>query len=468
MHLLALMPALAVTSALQPMMPHPALALYLGLGLVGSASFALVWLSLQQICLKPFRDSGRFEELRSAPLSWPELADGLAAHALSRTLLSSSFLLIPLVAGLPLVDPEVRLLCMAVLLRVLFVLLLGVPLASYLNLCTVAWSHGPRRDFGPLCLLAVMAPIAGLLGLMVALDRPGALGPMRLVVVAGVLLAGSALARQLALVGMARGTDLTQGWRLWWDSLVRSARRGSSGWHHFTKNPIALREFDRENASVPGGPLNTAIWVYGPFLMLQAVLLMVVQPRNVAQANLLYLALLGIVIFSTGLRACSRGQSTLSQDLDPGSWAALRQTRLAPSQVVDGVALAAWLPRSAEALLLVLGTLPVAVVLGVSPEIALPAALLTLVAPVCLAYTGVASALEGSLGQLALLTHLCTWFSLIAVYSAAILALRTWTALESEVSASILNVGCLAVWLVVVSLPFVLDIRLRAVRRLQV
>ncbi len=466
-HMLALMPAFAVTAALRPLLDDPVLALYLGLGLVGSVSWALLWLSLQQHSLKPFRQSGSFEELRSAPLSWRELADGLAGHTLIRTLCSSAFLLVPLGLGLPWVAADYRWVCLGVLLRVLFILLLGVPLASYLSLCLVTWSHGGRRDFGHLALLAVMAPMASLLGLMLCLEEPGPYGPQRILVVAGVLVGGSWLARRLALLGFARGHELTHRWRIWWDGLVRSARGGSGSWRRFTANPVALREFDRESSAVPGGPLNTAIWIYGPFLMVQAVLLAVWHPRDTSEANLLYLALLAVVVFSTGLRACARGHQAITQDLEPSSWIALRQTALSSAQVVDGIALAAWLPRAAEAFLLVLGTLPVAFLLGVSPEVAFPAVLLTLVAPVCLAYTGLATALEGCLGQLALVTHLCTWFSLVAVYSAAILALRTWTAFETELPAVVLNAGCLALWLAVVSVPYVLDTRLRALRRLQ-
>lgn len=467
-HLLALLPALAVTSALRPLLDAPVLALYLGLGLVGSLSWAMLWLALQQQALKPFREPGSFEELRSAPLSFTQLADGLALHTLFRALTAAAFLLVPLALGVLWVTPEYRFLCLGVLVRVLLILLLGVALASYLSLCLVAWSHGPRRDFGHLALLLVMAPMAGLLALMLSVDPPGPFGPARVAFVGAILLGGVWLARDLALLGLSHGEELTLRWRVWWDGLVRSARRGSSGWHRFTKNPVALREFDRENSSIPGGPLGSLIWIYGPFLMMQAVMLSVVRPEDPIECNLLYLCLLGVIVFSTGLRACARSQSVLSQDLEPGRTSALCQTSLSSSELVDGVALAAWLPRVAEALVLVAGTLPVAIVLGISPEVALPAILLTLMAPICLAYTGVASALEGSLGHLALVTHLCTWFSLVSVYSAAIIALRTWSAFETEFPSSALNVACLALWLVAVSVPYVLDTRMRALKRLQV
>lgn len=465
---LALVPAFLVTAVLRPLVADPIVALYLGVGLVGSTSWALLWLGLQQHCLRPFRETASFDDLRSAPLSMIDLADGLAGHALSRSLSSATLLLGPLALGLVWVDPIWRWVCLGILLRVLFLLLVGVPLASYLGLCRTAWFHGTRRDFGYLSLLAVMAPMASVLGGLLWLEPFGLLAPLRLLLVATVLTAGSLAARWLALLGLTRGQELTLAWRLWWDGLVRSARHGTFGWDRYLSNPMALRQLARESSATPGGPLSGLIWVYGPFLMAQALVLWWVRPSDPTEASLVYLALMGMVVFITGLRACAASQKAMSEDLLPENHYALRQTRLTRSQWVDGLALAAWLPRTLEALVLVLGTLPVAVLLGVSPQVVVPSMLLTLVTPICLAYTGLSAALEGSLGQLSLMVHLSTWCSLLGVYSAAILALRAWTAFETEYPPAVLDLGCLVLWLVVVTVPYVLDTRGRALRGLQV
>ncbi len=459
LHLVAVTPAWALTLALVPLMDHPSLAYYLGIGLMGSLIWSTLWLAFHQPALTLLRQVN--DELGSGQLQASELCDTLARHSLRRSLQASTFLLVPLAIGLGCVPADYRLACLAIWLKTILVLLVAVPLVSYSAQCAHVWTFGRRRQLASLALLVVLLPMLAGLSLLTQLELPASS-----LVVLGILLTGACLMRQVTLLGLRRGPDLSLRLHDWWHDLVRCNRRGASGWRRLTSNPVALREFDREAGRVPGGPLSQLIWVYGPFVMLQALLLLTWRPDDPDQASALYLVLLVLVATITGLRAAIRCHQTLSEDLQPASLAVLRQTSLSSAQLLDGAVLAAALPRTAEALLLTLGTIPVALALQVSPLLVVPLAGFVILVPVCLAYAAAGAALEGRFGQLAILASLVNWASLVAVYTAAVMAMRSLAMWSDSVNLA-LDLGCLVFWLAVVSVPFVLDTRWRALRRLK-
>ncbi len=454
LHLVAVTPAWALTLVLVPVMDHPCMAYYLGLGLMGSLIWSALWVSFHLPALAILRQAS--EALRAS-----ELSDALALHSLRRSLQASAFLLLPLALSLGYVPAAFRPDCLAIWLKTILVLLVAVPLVSYSAQCAQVWTFGRRRQLACLALLTVLLPMLAGLSLLAQFDLPASS-----LAVLAILLTGAWLMRLLTILGLRRGADLSLRLHNWWHDLVRCNRSGASGWRRLTSNPVALREFDREAGRIPGGPLSQLIWVYGPFVMFQAVLLLTWRPDDPDQASALYLLLLVLVATITGLRAAIRCHQTLSEDLQPSSLAVLRQTALSPAQMLDGAVLAAALPRTAEALLLTLGTVPVALTLQVSPLLVVPLAGFVLLVPVCLAYAAAGAALEGRFGQLAIMASMVNWASLVAVYTAAVVAMRSLALVSGSINLA-LDLGCLVFWLAVVSVPFVLDTRWRALRRLQ-